>query len=283
MTEVKAYAKINLFLDVTGKREDGYHDIKSYMQTVDFYDTISLEVCDSDSISVIGMPDIEETKNLAYKAAAAFFEKTGIPAGLKIFIDKRIPSEAGLGGGSSDAAAVIRGLNEIFETNLTNEELIEIAKRVGSDVPFLVFGGSKLVSGRGEIVENAPVLPDCYIVIGKGGSGASTAEQYAKLDEIYSGFFSNEEKNGYFERLMSGIEKGDIAEIGENLYNVFDETAGVDENIKNIMRFCGAAGAMLSGSGSACFGIFAERETAVRACDTLKNHGYKAVVAQPKR
>ena len=139
MTEVKAYAKINLFLDVTGKREDGYHDIKSYMQTVEYYDTISLEVCDSENISVIGMPEIEETKNLAYKAAAAFFEKTGIPAGLKIFIDKRIPSEAGLGGGSSDAAAVIRGLNEIFETNLTNEELIEIAKKVGSDVPFLVF------------------------------------------------------------------------------------------------------------------------------------------------
>ena len=283
MTEIKAYAKINPFLDIISKRPDGYHDIKSYMQTVDFYDTVTLEVCDGDFISVIGMPEVEETKNLAYKAAVAFFNKTGIPAGLKIFIDKRIPSEAGLGGGSSDAAAVIRGLNEIFETNLSNEELIEMAKSVGSDVPFLVFGGSKLVSGRGEIIEDAPIFPDCYIVISKGGDGAKTAEQYAKLDEIYSEFAARDDSNEYFDNLMNAIKNKDFPEIGNNLYNIFEYTAGVDENVKNIMRFCGATGALLSGSGSACFGIFEEQKDARRACDTLKNYGYKAVVAQPKR
>ena len=283
MTEIKAYAKINLFLDVTGKRPDGYHDIKSYMQTVDFYDTVTLEVWDGEDISVIGMPEVEEKKNLVYKAAMAFFDKTGIPAGLKIFIDKRIPSEAGLGGGSSDAAAVIRGLNEIFETELSDEELIDIAKKVGSDVPFLIFGGSKLVTGRGEVIENAPILPDCHIVIAKGAAGAGTAEQYAKLDDIYSNFSSVEDNNVYYDALISGIEKKDLCKIGENLYNVFEYTAGVDENIKNIMRFCGASGAMLSGSGSACFGIFAEEKDAVRACDTLKNYGYRAVVTRPKR
>ena len=282
MTEIKAYAKINPFLDIVSKRPDGYHDIKSYMQTVDFYDTISIEVCEGD-ISVIGMPDVEETKNLAYKAAKAFFDKTGIPAGLKIFIDKRIPSEAGLGGGSSDAAAVLRGLNEIFETNLSNEELVEMAQSVGSDVPFFVFGGSKLVSGRGEIIEDAPIFPDCYIVIAKGAAGANTAEQYAKLDAIYSGFSSYDAKNEYFDNLINGIRNKNFFDIGENLYNIFEYTAGVDENIKNAMRFCGASGALLSGSGSSCFGIFIDRKDATRACDTLKNHGYKAFLTQPKR
>ena len=283
MTEVKAYAKINPFLNIISKRSDGYHNIKSYMQTVDFYDTISLEICDGESISVIGMPEVEETKNLAYKAAVAFFDKTGIPAGLKIFIDKRIPSEAGLGGGSSDAAAVIRGLNGIFETELSSEELIEMAKSVGSDVPFFIFGGSKMVSGRGEIIEDAPIFPDCNIVIAKGGDGAKTSEQYAKLDEIYSEFASREDSNEYFYALMNAIKNKDFPEIGNNLYNIFEYTAGVDENIKNIMRYCGASGAMLSGSGSACFGIFTDEQDARRACDTLKNYGYKAVITQPKR
>ncbi|MBO4212538.1 MAG: hypothetical protein J5894_00310, partial [Clostridia bacterium] len=141
----------------------------------------------------------------------------------------------------------------------------------------------KLVSGRGEIIEDAPIFPDCYIVIAKGGDGAKTAEQYAKLDEIYSEFASRDDSNVYFDSLMKAIKNKDFPEIGNNLYNIFEYTAGVDENIKNIMRFCGASGAMLSGSGSACFGIFIDQKDATRACDILKNYGYKAVITQPKR
>lgn len=266
-----AYAKINLTLDVLGIRPDGYHDLKSVMQTVAFCDDIEIVIgtgkpwclrCDAEGVPL-------DKRNLAWKAADVFFEATGIdPDGIEIRIDKRIPSQAGLGGGSSDAAAVFRSLNRHYGMPLTIQELAELSAKVGSDVPFCVLGGTVMVEGRGEFVRKLPDIPCCHIVICKPEFPVSTPELYKKIDGCVIA------KHPDNDAMEQAIFAGDLAKIAENVHNVFDHVVASEhpqiDEIKSVFAECGALAQQMSGSGSATFAIMPDMESAVAAYTRLK-------------
>ena len=272
-----AHAKINLTLEVTGKRADGYHSILSLMQSISLCDRVSAELDSGNEISVKcagGSGDIPSGKeNIAYRAAEAFFEYSGIgQRGIEIHIDKRIPSQAGLGGGSSDAAAVLCAMNRLLETGYSAEELCEIGVTVGADVPFCIAGGTKWCRGIGEIISEAPALQDCHIVIGKGAEGISTKEAYEKIDSL-----------GYSEGISALDYDGTIASVSKIGRNAFEEVSCQESvsEIKKICLSCGAEYSAMSGSGSAVFGIFADPDKAQNAVGFLSRHGYFGLICQP--
>ena len=220
-----AFAKINLTLDVLGKREDGYHDLRSVMQTVSIRDDIEIDLgtgkpwnllCDKEDIPV-------DERNLAWKAAKLFFETTKKdPDGLEIRITKRIPCEAGLGGGSADAAAVLRALNRHYDAPFSILALAELGAQIGSDVPFCVLGGTAMVEGRGERLRKLPDMPDCFIVVCKPDFSCSTAKLYEELDR-------NEiARRPDNKALESALYAGDLGKIAENIWNVYDPVVTKD-------------------------------------------------------
>ena len=277
-----AYAKINLTLDVLGKRSDGYHDLKSVMQTVSIRDDIEIDVgtgkpwklfCSNNEIPT-------DESNLAWKAACAFFERIGDdPNGIEIRITKRIPTEAGLGGGSADAAAVLRALNKHYDSPLSIGALAELGATVGSDVPFCVIGGTALVEGRGEKLRKLPDMPDCVFVICKPDFSASTPALYKKIDEITIGKRPNNAE------MESALLAGDLLRIAQNLYNVFDPIVTAEHlelnYIKSIFNSYGSLGQQMTGSGSAVFAIVSEFEYAAVICDMLKANYENVYIAKP--
>ena len=275
---VPAYAKINLTLDVTGKRQDGYHTLDSVMQSISLCDTVEISANSSGLITVdctdksIPCGDTAE-KNFAYKAAVAFYSCTGISdIGLHISIEKHIPSEAGLGGGSSDGAAVIVGMNKLYGANLSDKQLCEIGLKVGADVPFCIVGGTRLCRGIGEDISPAPPLEDCFIVIGKGSSGISTREAYEKIDSL-----------NLSERLNSKLYNGSpssLAKAGGNIFERVTDNIDVSE-IKRINAECGAAYSAMSGSGSAVFGLYCERADAEKCLSLLREKSFFAEICTP--
>lgn len=267
---VQAYAKVNLTLDVLGRREDGYHDLCSVMQEISLHDDVLLELGTGEEwklyCNALDVP-CDET-NLAWKAARVFFDRVGRePNGLTVRITKRIPSQAGLGGGSSDAAAVLRLLNEHYGTPLSVSELCALGAQVGSDVPFCVLGGTALAEGRGERLKKLPAAPKLYFAVCKPDAAFSTPKLYAKLDEIT--VTERPDTEGMCEALRSG----DKARIGEGLCNVFEQAVSGSfpalSEIKSVLLACGALGAQMTGSGSAVFGIFADECSAKKACKAL--------------
>lgn len=275
---VPAYAKINLTLDVTGKRSDGYHTLDSVMQSISLCDTVEISANSSGLITVDctdkSVPCGETAeKNIAYKAAKAFYSYAGISdIGIHISIEKRIPSEAGLGGGSSDGAAVIVGMNRLYGTNLSEKQLCEIGLKVGADVPFCIVGGTKLCCGIGEDISPALPLEDCFIVIGKGSSGISTREAYEKIDSLTSA-----------KRLNSGLYDGtlfSLAKAGGNIFEIVTDNSDVSE-IKRINAECGVAYSAMSGSGSAVFGLYRERADAEKCLTLLREKGFFAEICTP--
>ena len=173
---VPAPAKLNLSLDIVGVREDGYHLLRMIMQTIDLCDQIVLERADEISLTC-NLPELPcDERNLAVRAAHAFFERTGLPGGVRMTLDKNIPHGAGMGGGSADAAAVLKGLNELCGTDLSQQELCEIGLRLGADVPFCIVGGTQLAEGVGERLTPLPPLPDCFLLVAKPEQGVSTPE-----------------------------------------------------------------------------------------------------------
>ena len=283
-----AFAKVNLTLDVLGTREDGYHNIRSIMQTVSLHDDVIVNVetgapwqvhCyrealpenakedDEPALVTEGLP--QDAENLAWKAAEAFFARTGKdPGGLEIFINKRIPMQAGLGGGSADAAAVLRALNAAFDHPLSIAALCELGAQVGSDVPFCVMGGTVLVEGRGELLTKLPPAPEFFLVICKPEFSVSTPELYQKLDEAYI------EKRPDHKAMQANLQKGELLGIGGSLCNVFEPLLlkeHFDLNyIRSMMFTYGAYGAQMTGSGSAVFGVYDSFEYATVACTMLK-------------
>lgn len=253
---VAAPAKINLFLDITGRRNDGYHLINTVMQAVSLYDDVTVSVDrDGKDISVSCTDeDIPcDESNTAYVAAKKFFEYTELPeVGVSVRIRKRIPSGAGMAGGSTDAAAVIIALNEMLNTRLEKDELCEIAEQVGADVPFCLFGGTVSATGIGTILSPLPDMPSCGFVIIKPDFKISTRDAYERSDAI--GYDSIES----MEPITNAICSGNIEHTAKELYNKFEEVSGNDEitAIKNDLVECGALGALMTGSGSAVFGIF---------------------------
>lgn len=266
---IRANAKINIFLEVGRKREDGYHDIESVMQTVSLCDYITLS-CQSLPGITLSCTDSSlpfGEKNTAYMAAVNFFDYCGIERGAKIHIEKHIPHEAGLGGGSADAAAVINGLDILYKTNLTLEQRQSIGKKVGADVPFCITGGSCIVRGIGEIIESCPPLPDCRIIIAKKGDGISTGYAYELIDR------TPKERRGITDIQKSLYDKN-LKSIAGQMKNDFEPIVlpirPKCAELKNIMQKNGALVSMMSGSGTAVFGIFEDLQCVDKASENLR-------------
>ncbi|ACM60636.1 4-diphosphocytidyl-2-C-methyl-D-erythritol kinase [Caldicellulosiruptor bescii] len=268
--KLKAYAKINLALDVLSKREDGYHEIRTIMQTVDLYDIINIEKIEEDNIIVTTSSENIPTdnKNHAYIAASLLKERFGVKQGVRIHIEKNIPVSAGLAGGSTDAAAVLKGLNEIFELNLSEQQLMEIGREIGADVPFCLVGGTALCEGIGEKVIKLKSAPQMNILIAKPEVYVSTQAVYEALD------LSKIKKRPNIEAMISAIEEGNVKEIAKNLCNVLEVVTvnqyPVINRVKDIMRNNNALGTVMTGSGPAVFGIFGNKYNALKAAERLK-------------
>ncbi len=278
---VEAPSKVNLSLDITGDTEDGYHLLDTVMQSIDLRDVLVIGKRDDDELRVTcSNPKApEDETNIAHRAAIEFFAATGIKRqGLSIHIDKSIPIEAGLAGGSADAAAVICGLNRLFETELSLEQQQEIGYKVGMDVPFCLMGGSALARGRGEVLTALPSLPKCYITIAKPQQGMSTRFAF-KLYDTYSGDFVRPDT----QRMVTSIIEGNLKGIGQNMYSVFGGLgdAQATETLSGIMLCAGALGSVLSGSGSAVIGLFDNEHEAKDCLRLLKEQVHEAWVTRP--
>lgn len=267
----KAYAKINISLDVTGKRPDGYHDMLMVMQSVTLCDELSLTLSDDGvcraECDLRFVPSDE--RNLAVKAAMLFFEHCGMSeTGVRIVMRKHIPVGAGMAGGSSDAAAVLRGLNKLTGAGLSCEQLEELASEIGSDVAFCIAGGTRLAAGRGEILTPLPPLPDCHIAICKPEFSTSTPEFFRKLDAVR--LRCHPDTVG----IEAALAAGDLAKIARRMYNVFEDVPdrrhSAIADIKSRMLDCGALGSIMTGTGSAVFGIFDDFASAENALRQLK-------------
>lgn len=262
--ETKAYAKINLSLDIVGKRADGYHLLRTVMQSVSLYDTVSAEKSGEIFLSceTPGLP-LDE-KNTAVKAARVFFSETGLSGGVRLRMEKRIPMQAGLGGGSADAAAVLHLLNRLYETGFSVKELCRMGEKVGADVPFCVFGGTALAEGIGETLRRLEPMPPCEIVIVRPETGVSTAEAYAEIDRRERSELVPETT----EAMLRALAGGSVREIGHTLFNAFDFVSASDDRdaIKAKMCRMGALGVCMSGSGSAVFGLFGAGDPQAEEC-----------------
>lgn len=262
---VLAPAKLNLTLDIVGVREDGYHLMEMVMQTISLADTIHLQKSPSMSIQCSGEVKADAS-NIAYKAAEAFFLYTKIEGAVTINIDKKIPIMAGMGGGSADGAAVLRGLNTLFEAGLSLTQLCEIGATIGADIPFCVYGGTALVSGIGEIVTPLEPLRHCYFVVAKPQISVDTKKAFAGFDAIKTVNHNNSLN------MTNAIETGDLSHVSAELFNVFEQTIFADEidELKVSMMLHGAQNAIMTGSGSAVFCIFANHTRAATCYDKMK-------------
>ena len=251
---VKAPAKINLSLDILGKRMDGYHFLRTVMQAIDLCDTLHISMTGNDIQILCDREDVPcDQSNIAYKAAAAFFEQMQIKqTGVRIQIDKVIPSQAGLGGGSADGAAVLIALNELYQTGLDAHKLQEIGAFVGADIPFCVTGGCALAEGIGEILSPIHAQLDCCFVVCKPEVGVSTAAAYNKFDEIGTVC------PPMTDSLIASLVAEDVKEASLYMSNAFETLLNLPEvtEIENLLTKCGALKAVMSGSGSAVFGVF---------------------------
>ena len=278
-TAEKAYAKLNISLDVTGKRSDGFHDMLMVMQTVTLCDEVTVELTDgTHSTAETNLHFIpNDDRNLAVKAANAFFEAAGISGkAAHITINKVIPVCAGMGGGSSDAAAVLRALNRLTGAGMSADTLRSIASRIGSDVAFCVSGGTFLAAGRGDELTRLTPMPDCGFVICKPEFSISTPELFRGLDSVK--LRCHPDTKG----IRAAVEKGDIEGIAHRMYNVFEDVpdrrmAGI-KRIKSDILDAGALGAVMTGTGSAVFGVFADIRAAEKAAELLgkKYHCFAA-------
>ena len=266
----RAYAKINLTLDVGAKRADGYHEITSVMQRISLWDTVTVERgtgCDSLLCSVPVTEDVND--NLCMKALRVFFTETAMESGgVSITLEKHIPTQAGLGGGSADAAAYLRGMNRLYGLGMTGERLCGLAERLGADVPFCIRGGTALATGIGEKLTPIKSSLPLWMVICKPETGCSTPAMYRRIDEM------GERLRQRFTAgdVVRALETGDLQGLCGSLYNVFEEAADLPEAemIRGEMRQSGALAAMMTGTGSAVFGIYPDEQTAAAAAKALQ-------------
>ncbi len=273
--DIQAHAKLNLTLDVLGRRPDGYHDLRMLMQTVDLHDDLTLEESPDGSLrvqnSLAFLPCGE--KNLAAAAALRFWEALGAERrGLTIAIRKRIPVCAGMGGGSSDAAAVLRALNREAGEPFSLTELARVGERVGSDVPYCVLGGTALAEGRGERLTPLDPLPPCWAVVCKPAFSVSPPELCAKIDNARLRCRPDTEG------ALAALAAGDLGGVARRMYNVFEDALPDRQRaqvarIKHALIQNGALGAVMTGTGSAVFGLFQDRETAREASLRVREFG----------
>lgn len=261
--ELKALAKINLGLDVLGRRENGYHDVRMIMQSIYLYDDVRIERKAAPGIELASNLYFLPTGdgNIAYKAAQMLMDEFGIEEGVRITLNKHIPVAAGMAGGSSNAAAVLFGVNRLFGLNLSQKELMERGVKLGADVPYCIMRGTVLAEGIGEALKRLPAMPKCTVLIAKPPVSVSTKVVYEALDS------SDITVHPDIDGLIEALEKGNLREIASRMGNVLEEVTipmhPVIEEIKQVMKDCGALNAMMSGSGPTVFGLF-ENKTAAR-------------------
>lgn len=274
--KLHAYAKINLTLDILGKRPDGYHDLTMVMQSVGLYDIIDVKLNENTAINVKSssalLPD--DQSNTAYKAAKLFFEYAGIhDKGADIALEKNIPMEAGMAGGSADAAAVIIALNQLCGTDYSDDILCEIGVKVGADVPFCIVGGTMLAEGKGEILSRLPALSDFKqspaILLCKPDIGVSTGRAYSAVDNCDPSVLVRPDA----EIMRKALSEQNVNDVARHIGNVFEQVLklGECESIKKAMIDGGALGSCMTGSGTTVFGIFDNAEYAKQTAFTLKN------------
>lgn len=278
--KVKAYAKINLMLDIIYRRTDGYHDLFMIMQSIGIYDTVTVTETKSKKITITcNIDDIPlDEHNIAYKAAAAFFDSTKIKnKGINIDIVKRIPHAAGMAGGSADGAGVLVALNALTGAGLSDDELCTIGVKIGADVPFCIKGGTLLAQGIGDVLNKVKPLKKCYIVIAKPDCSVNTASAYKQFDEC--GKVHTPDKLG----MLYAMQGRDLKEICSKMENVFEQFIAVENKveIKDVMRANAALGVCMSGSGPTVFGIFDNKDSAEKCALELNPLAKDIAVTTP--
>ena len=272
--KLKANAKINLTLDICGRREDGYHILDTVMQSVSLCDDVELNMCDRIGVWYSDIGDCDHT-DICFKAAKSFFDYSKLMGGVDIRIIKKIPCVAGLGGSSSDAAAVIVGLNEIYKTAYSLDTLCKIGLKVGADVPFCIVGGTARVGGIGENITPVKSLPDCAFLIVVLGKKGSTKEMYAAIDSKPLAPFKTADA-------VTAIENSDLGEICKNVSNAFKEVYTIDYE-ENLLKQFNPLCVGLSGSGPAVFAVFENSQDALNAKNELKKQNIISYVALPRK
>lgn len=267
---LKAYGKINLGLDVIGKREDGYHEVRMIMQTVKIFDKIYMEKTQNQNISLetnLAYLPVNQN-NLMVKAAKLLMEEFQIKEGIQMKLNKFIPVSAGMAGGSTDAAAVLFGMNRLFHLNLTLEELMQRGVKIGADVPYCLMRGTALAEGIGEELTRLPNAPQCYVLLAKPGVNVSTREVYEKLR------LDEQCIHPDIDSIIEGIHRQDIRYMAGVMGNVLEKVTismhPVIQNIKDKMMELGAINTLMSGSGPTVFGLFEDSERALQARDKLR-------------
>ena len=270
--ELKAYGKINIGLDVIRKREDGYHDLDMIMQTVGVYDDVIISREDGTQtyeIEVSTDADIlpNDKGNLAFMAAKVLMEAYEIKSKVKIHINKRIPIAGGMAGGSADCAAVLRGVNQLFQLGLTDEQLQEYGVKLGADVPYCIVGGTKRAQGIGEILTDLPTPPKCYVIIAKPDAFVSTKFVYSHIRPAQI------ENHPDIDGIIESIKAGDLYGMCEKIANVMEDVTipeyPIIQKVKDILKSNGAVNALMSGSGPTVFGIYDDEEKAKQSMDVL--------------
>lgn len=267
---LRALAKINLGLDILGKREDGYHEVRMIMQTIQMYDVLEIKKKKAPGISLsVNYPYIPcDERNLVYKAAKLLMDEFQVEEGVSIHLDKFIPVAAGMAGGSSDAAAALVGINRLFRLGLTERDLMERAVNIGADVPYCVMRGTALAEGIGEKLTRIARMPQCYVLVGKPGINVSTKAAYEslKLDQIQT--------HPDIDGMVRDIENSDLYSMVNKMGNVFEPGIigkyPVIREIKDLMEEHGALKAMMSGSGPTVFGIFDDKKKMEEAAAVLR-------------
>ena len=268
--KLKALGKINLGLDVLGRRPNGYHDVRMVMQTVYLYDQILLEKTDKEGISLktnlFYLPVNEN--NLAYRAAKMLIDEFAIKEGVHISLEKHIPVAAGMAGGSSNAAAVLYGMNRLFQLGLTDQELMDRSVQLGADVPYCIMRGTVLAEGIGEKLTPLPAMPKCHVLLAKPPISVSTQKVYEKLDA------QEVTKHPDIDGILLGLQTGDLKKITSSMGNVLENVTITEypqiERIKDVMKEEGALNAMMSGSGPTVFGIYDDKILARRAAARIR-------------
>jgi 4-diphosphocytidyl-2-C-methyl-D-erythritol kinase len=269
---IKAYAKINLALDVLGKLPNGYHEVKMIMQTVGIYDELTFEKKDSgiEIITNSGELPVNED-NLIYKAAKLLLDKYEIKEGVRIKLVKNIPIAAGMAGGSTDAAAALKGINRLYGLSCTDDELKSIGVCVGADVPYCVMGGTALAQGIGERLSTLPKPPECVVLVAKPAINVSTKYVYEHLDALEE--YEHPDVDGMIESIAAGNLDGIVKRMGNVLERVTIPAHPIIDTIKKTMLESGALGSMMSGSGPTVFGIYDDRAGAEEGYKRIKEDG----------
>ena len=270
---LRALAKINLGLDILGKREDGYHEVRMIMQTIQMYDVLEIEKKKEPGIVLTtNIPYVPtDERNLVYKAAKMLMDEFKIKDGVNIYINKRIPIAGGMAGGSSDCATTLMGINQLFELGLSKEELMERGVKLGADVPYCVLGGTAIARGIGEVLTPLPAPADCHVIIAKPPVSVSTAYVYGHIKPLEI------TKRPDIEAMAQSIKDGDLKKMASLIYNVMEDvTVGeypIISEIKHVMLDNGALNSIMSGSGPTVFGLFDDKEKAQQCVKTLEEKG----------